>query len=196
MREKIILVGGGGHCRSVIDVIELEDRYEIVGVVDRQELVGESILGYKIIASDDGLEDIFKYCKNALVTVGQIKTNEPRVRLYRRLKEIGFRLPTIISPLAYVSKHASIEEGCVVMHHALLNAGVKIGRNSIINTKALIEHDSIVEEHCHISTAAVVNGGVLVKKNSFFGSNSMAREGIELAKNSLIGGGISVMRSR
>ena len=179
-KEKIVLVGGGGHCRSVVDVIELEDKYEIIGVIDKKDLIGHDVLGYKIIACDDDLENIFRECKNAIVTVGQLKSNTIRVKLFDQLKSIGFILPIIKSPLAYISKHARISEGTVIMHQVLINSNVAIGKNCIINTKALIEHDSTVEDHCHISTASVINGGVVVKQNSFIGSNVTTKEYIEV----------------
>ncbi len=181
MKEKIVLIGGGGHSHSVIDVIELTNKYEIIGIVDTKENIGKKVLNYEVIACDDDLETILKTCKNAVITVGQIKSNKIRVELFNKLKEIGFSLPVIISPHAYVSKHASIDEGTVVMHHALINANAKIGKNCIINSKALIEHDVIVENHCHISTASVLNGGVVVKENTFFGSNATSKQSIEIA---------------
>ena len=181
MKEKIVLIGGGGHCHSVIDVIEQENKYEIIGIVDLKENIGKKILDYEIIGCDDDLETIFLSCKNALITVGQIKTNDLRVKLFERLKKIGFYLPVIVSSLAYVSKHSFIEEGTVIMHHALVNANVKIGKNCIINSKALIEHDCIIGNNCHISTASVINGGVIVKDNTFFGSNATSKQVIEIA---------------
>ncbi|MCT7626103.1 NeuD/PglB/VioB family sugar acetyltransferase [Aliarcobacter butzleri] len=180
MKEKIVLIGGGGHCHSVIDVIEQENRYEIIGIVDTKENIGKKVLDYKIIACDDDLETIFLSCKSALITVGQIGSNKIRVKIYNNLKQIGFNLPVIISPLAYVSNHSSIEEGTIIMHHALVNANTKIGKNCIINTKALIEHDCIIGDNCHISTASVLNGGVRVKENSFFGSNATSKQSIEI----------------
>ncbi|MDQ1264750.1 MAG: hypothetical protein QG559_1751 [Campylobacterota bacterium] len=180
MKEKIVLVGGGGHCHSVIDVIEQTNRYEIIGIVDIKENIGKKVLDYEIIACDDGLETIFQTCKNAVITVGQIKSNQIRVKIYKKLKQIGFHLPIIISPLAYVSKYAILEEGTVIMHHAVVNANAKVGKNCIINTKALIEHDCVVEDNCHISTAAILNGGVVVKENSFIGSNSVSKEYITI----------------
>ncbi|MFW0713418.1 NeuD/PglB/VioB family sugar acetyltransferase [Aliarcobacter butzleri] len=180
MKEKIVLIGGGGHCHSVIDVIEQENKYKIIGIVDTKENIGKKVLNYEIIACDDDLETIFLSCKNALITVGQIESNKIRVKIYNKLKEIGFNLPVIISPLAYVSNHSSIEEGTIIMHHALVNANTKIGKNCIINTKALIEHDCIVEDNCHISTASVINGGVTVKENSFLGSNTTSKQSIEI----------------
>lgn len=180
MKEKIILIGGGGHCHSVIDVIEQENKYEIIAIVDTKENIGKKVLNYEIIACDGDLETIFEICQKAVITVGQIESNKIRVKIYNKLKQIGFNLPVIISPLAYVSKHSVIDEGTVIMHHALINANVKIGKNCIINTKALIEHDCIVEDNCHISTASVINGGVIVKENSFFGSNATSKQSIEI----------------
>ena len=180
MKEKIVLIGGGGHCHSVIDVIEQTNGYEIIGIVDVKENIGKKVLDYEIIACDDDLETIFQSCKNAVITVGQIKSSILRVKLYNKLKEIGFNLPVIISPLAYVSKHAILEEGTVVMHHALINANANVGKNCIINTKALIEHDVTVGDNCHISTATILNGGVVVKENSFVGSNSVSKEYITI----------------
>jgi len=180
MKEQILLIGGGGHCHAVIDVIELENKYDIVGIIDKKELVGKEVLGYKIIGSDDNLEELFKKYKNAVVTVGQVKSSALRVKLFNKLKNIGYSLPTIISPLAYVSKYASIDDGSVVMHQALVNSNAKVGKNCIINTKALIEHDSSIEDNCHISTASVINGGVTVKEGTFFGSNATSKESIEI----------------
>ncbi|MDZ7817716.1 MAG: NeuD/PglB/VioB family sugar acetyltransferase [Aliarcobacter sp.] len=180
MKEKIVLIGGGGHCHSVIDVIEQEDKYEIIGIIDTKENIGKKVLDYEVIACDDDLETIFLSCKNAVITVGHVESNKIRVKIYNKLKEIGFTLPVIISPLAYVSKHSFIEEGTVIMHHVLINANVRIGKNCIINSKALLEHDVIVEDNCHISTASVLNGGVIVKKNTFFGSNATSKQYVEI----------------
>jgi sugar O-acyltransferase (sialic acid O-acetyltransferase NeuD family) len=175
-KEKIILIGGGGHAHSVIDVIEQENKYEIVGIIDVKENIGKKVLGYEVIACNDDLESIYKTCKNAVITIGHIKSNTLRKKLYEKAKEIGFNLPVIISPLAYVSKHSLIEESTVIMHHALINANAKVGKNCIINTKALIEHDVIVEDNCHISTASVLNGAVKVLENTFYGSNSTSKQ--------------------
>lgn len=180
MKEKIVLIGGGGHCKSVIDVVEQENKYEIIGVIDTKENIGKKVLDYQIIGCDDDLSEVFKICKNAVVSVGHIKSNALRVSLFEKAKKIGFNMPAIISPLAYVSRYSKIGEGSVVFHHALINSKVEVGKNCIINTKALIEHDSIVGDNCHISTASVINGGVIVKENTFFGSNSVSKEYIEI----------------
>jgi len=181
MKEKILLIGGGGHCKSVIDVIEQENRFIIAGIIDKKELIGQRVLGYKVIGSDDDLEELFKQYRYALITVGQIKSNVIRVKLFYKLKDIGYNLPIIISPLSYVSKYASIDEGTIIMHGVIINADAKISSNCIINTKALIEHDVSVGTHCHISTATILNGGTSVEEHSFVGSNATTKEYINIS---------------
>lgn len=179
-KDKIILIGGGGHCKSVIDVIECTDNFEIYGIIDKHENIGKTVLGYKIIGTDEDLQKFAKEQFQFLITIGHIGDYTRRAELYNILKDLGLRLATIISPLAYVSKHAFVGEGTVVMHHALVNAGARIGENCIINTKALIEHDAIIENHCHIATGAVVNGGVVVRIGTFLGSNATIKQYTEI----------------
>ena len=184
--EKIILVGGGGHCRSCIDVIEQTGIFDIAGIVDMPEKRGQIVLGYPVIGTDADLPELVKSFPNALVTLGQIKSPARRMELFDEINQMGARFPVIQSPLAYVSPHAHVAEGTIVMHHALINAGAKVGRNCIINTKALVEHDAVIEDHCHISTGAVVNGGAKIGRGSFFGSGAVSEEYISIPSNSFI----------
>lgn len=185
MKPEIILVGGGGHCNSCIDVIEQENKFQIAGVVDAQKN-GEHVLGYPVLGGDKDLADLRKTYEYAFVTIGQIKTPELRIKLYQQLILMGFSVPTIISPRAYVSKHAVIFDGSIVMHDAVINAQVRIGSNCIINTKALIEHDSKIGSHCHISTGAIVNGDVVVGNGVFIGSNAVVRHSEQISDNFFI----------
>ncbi|MEB3039575.1 NeuD/PglB/VioB family sugar acetyltransferase [Capnocytophaga gingivalis] len=193
-KPNIILVGGGGHCISVIDVIEQQGKYNIKGIIDIKENIGKDVLGYKIIGSDNDLQDLFLSCPNAIVSVGQIKSSALRIHLFQKLKTIGYHLPIVISPLAYVSKYALIGEGSIIMHQALVNAGAKIGKNCIINTKANIEHNAHVEDFCHISTGTIVNGDCIIGKETFIGSNATISNGVTISPNSIISAGEFVKR--
>jgi len=190
--DKIILIGGGGHCNSVIDVIEAEGRFEIAGIVDQFQPVGSGVLDYKVIGKDNDLSSLVDEVQYALITVGQIKTAELKSRLYQMVKSYGFHFPVVISPRAYVSRYSSIGGGTVVMHDALVNANTKIGCNCIINTKSLIEHDTTIGNHCHVSTGAVINGGVHVGDNCFIGSNAVTSEGLHIDDGSFIKAGTLV----
>ena len=173
----ILLIGGGGHCKSCIDVIEQEGKFQIAGIVDLPEKRGQSVLEYPVMGCDDDLSELIQSYPNVLITLGQIQSPARRVKLFNDLKRLGAKFPVICSPLAYVSPHAQIGEGTVIMHHALINAGARVGRNCIINTKALVEHDAIIEDHCHISTGAIINGGVRIGPGTFIGSNTVTRNG-------------------
>ncbi len=186
MKESIILFGGGGHCRSCIDVIEREGRFAIAGIVDVQEKLGEFVLGYQIIGTDYELPDLVKEHRNFLITIGQIKSPSIRIEKFEAVRKLGGIFPTIISPWAYVSKHAHIGDGTIIMHGVVVNANARIGENCIINTGAIIEHDAVIEDHCHVSTKATINGGTIVGRGSFIGSNAVTKEYIVVKANSFI----------
>lgn len=195
MKEDIILIGGGGHCNSCIDVIELQDKFNICGIVDQKEKIGEKILDYEIIGSDDDLPELSKRYNNFLITVGQIKTPEVRNKLFNLLKSLKVNLPVIISPRAYVSKHSEIGEGTIIMHNAIINSNVQIGKNCIVNTKALIEHDSIIGSNCHISTSSIINGTCKIGDNCFVGSGSVISNNCEITNNVVLSLGTVVRKS-
>lgn len=191
--KKIVLIGGGGHCKSVIDVIEQEGRFEIAGIVDSPSLLGSDVLGYSVIGNDSDLSSLAKKYQYALITVGQIKSSLPRRKLFDLAMKAGFKLPNIISPKAYVSKHSSIKNGVVIMHGAIINSSTTIDDNCIINSMALIEHDCEISKHCHISTNAIINGGVKINSGCFIGSGSTTKESIVIKENSFINAGSVVL---
>lgn len=190
--KQLILLGGGGHCKSVIDAAESAG-YTILGILDKPELVGTRILDYEIIGVDD---DIPQYVDKAafVITVGQIKSPAIRQKLDGFVKQAGGKLATIVASDAYVSKYATLGEGTVVIHKAFVNAGAKIGRNCIINTMANIEHDCEIGDFCHISTGVMVNGDTKVGKNSFVGSGSVLYNGIAVKEDSIIPAGTVVRK--
>lgn len=182
--DKLVLIGGGGHCKSCIDVIELENKFEIETILDVREKVGQLVLGRRIIGTDTLIQSFVDDGFYFLITLGQIKSADLRVKLYNDLKSKGAKIATVISPLSHVSKYAKIGEGTIVMHEAIVNADAKIGNNCIINTKSLVEHDAVIENHCHIATAAVVNGEAIIGEKSFVGSNATVVNGAKLEANS------------
>ena len=187
--RKIILIGGGGHCKSAIDVIEQEGKFKIAGIVDKKNLSGSNVLGYPVIGTDNDINRLAKKYQNALITLGFIKNPTLRIKLFNLAKKTGFKLPSIVSPRAYVSRHSKIGIGTIIMHNAVVNANSFIGDNCIINSKALIEHDCLISSHTHISTNAVINGGVKVGAKCFIGSNVTSKNNIKIKTNSSIKAG-------
>jgi sugar O-acyltransferase (sialic acid O-acetyltransferase NeuD family) len=176
-KVKILLIGGGGHCKSAIDVIEQTDSFEIVGIIDIKEKVGDLLFGYQILGTDSEIASLQKNIDACHISLGMIYPSDKRAKLFNELKTRGFKFPIIQSPLAYVSKHATIGEGTIIMHHVIVNAGAHVGENCILNTKSLIEHDAIIGNHTHIATGTIINGGVTVGEGSFIGSGSVSKQG-------------------
>jgi sugar O-acyltransferase (sialic acid O-acetyltransferase NeuD family) len=195
-KPSLILIGAGGHSRACIDVIEQHSRFEISGLVGIKNELKTLHFGYVVIATDNDLRKLAKVHRYALITLGQIQTPHHRIRLYQRAIELGFELPVIISPTAYVSSHASIGAGTIVMHGAVVNAGARVGSNCIINARALIEHDAVVAHHCHISTGAILNGGTSIGAGCFIGSGSTIKQGVTLGQNCVVGMGCSVRHNQ
>ena len=188
--HKILLIGAGGHARSCIDVLEEENQFEIAGLIEKGESISNESLGYPIIGTDDDLKVLRQQYKNALITVGQIKSPKIRIKLYQLLKELDFTLPVIVSSQAYVSKYAQIGEGTIIMHGVILNANAKIGNNCIINNRALIEHDAVIGDHCHIATGGIINGEVFVGNETFIGSGAITKQCISIGNNCIVSAGI------
>ena len=193
MSKNIILIGGGGHCKSVIDVAE-SIGYNILGVLDMPEEVGKSVLDYKVIGTDN---DITQYADKAefIITVGFIMNPSIRIRIYNKIKEAGGKLATIVASTAHVSRYATLGEGTVIMHQAVVNAGAKVGVNCIINTFCNIEHDAVIGDQCHISTGTMVNGDCKVGDRVFIGSQSVLANGITVGEDIVVGAGSFVRKS-
>ncbi|MBP5422304.1 MAG: acetyltransferase [Paludibacteraceae bacterium] len=191
--KPLILIGGGGHCKSVIDVAESAG-YRIAGILDRPEEFGKKILNYEVIGNDD---DISKYVRSAefIISVGYIRNPDLRIKLYDLVKQQGGQFATLIASTAYVSRYASLDEGTVVMHHAFVNAEATVGKNVILNTFSNIEHGSIVGDQCHISTGVMVNGDCKVGDNCFIGSGTVLYNGVSITDGVVVSAGSVVRRS-
>lgn len=191
--KNLILIGGGGHCKSVMDAAESVG-YSIFGVLDVAENVGKEVLSTKIIGTD---ENISAYVDMAefVITVGFIKNPAVRIKLYNKVKEAGGKFATIIASTAYVSKYAEIGEGTVVLHQAFVNAGARVGKNVILNTATNIEHDAVIGNHCHISTGTMVNGECKVGERCFIGSQSVLANCISVGDDIIVGAGSFVRKT-
>ena len=183
-KKPLILVGAGGHAKACIDVIENNGEFYIYGIIDNSKI--NRILGYPILGKDKDLKKYVKKVKYLLITVGQIRNNQIRPKLYNLGKKLGYKFPKIFSKRSYISKHSKIQEGTIVFHDVIINSGAKIGKNCIINNKCLIEHDVSIGDHCHVSTKATINGSAKIGNKSFIGSGSLISNSILLPKNSFV----------
>ena len=169
MMEDIVLVGFGGHAKSVADCIELQGKYHIVGYTDTED----KHVRYDFLGSDSELPSLFNVgIKYAAVGIGYMGRSLLREQIYNNLKQIGFLLPVIIDPSAIISKTATIQEGTLVGKGAIVNAGAVIGKMVIVNTHALVEHECILGDFVHVAVGAILCGQVEIGRAAFIGANS------------------------
>jgi len=193
MKKQIVLVGAGGHCKVVVDTIMAAGEYEIVGIVSRAP--GEKdVLEKKIIGNDSKLPEIFKAgCTKAFIAVGGLGNPGIRVKLDEHLKHIGFSLPVIKHPAAYVSGSARVGEGTFIAAGAVIQPGSVIGRNCIINTNSSVDHDCEVGDFAHISPGAALSGGIKIGARTHIGTGTSVIEAKTIGADAVIGAGSVVV---
>lgn len=194
--EDIILLGLGGHAKSVVDCIERQGMYRIVGFLDKEERGKVCYKGYEVIGGDDDLDHFYRQgIVNAFVTVGFLGQSKVRNRLYHKLKETGFRLPNIIDPSAVLADDAALGEGNFVGKLAMINADAKIGNMCIINSGAMIEHECRVGDFSHVSVGTVLCGGVTVGQETFVGAGSTLIQGVTIGDGCIVAAGTTLRKS-
>ena len=194
--EKIILLGGGGHCRSIVDTIQTTKLYEIIGIIDLKQNIGQYINGIEVLNSDDNLMEYKKAgVENAFISIGSIGNVSVRRKLYHLAKKIGFNIPKIVDHSAIVANNAEIFEGTFVGKGAIINTKSIIGTNCIINSGSIVEHDCSISDFVHIASGTTLCGGVRVGENTHIGANSTVIQYKTIGENVIIGAGSVVTKN-
>lgn len=193
MREKIVIIGAGGHARVVAECID-ETLYEIVGFLDKDDAhLGQIIDGIPIIGNDVNpcywKEKGIKGCVNGIGHVGDCRV---RNAAYEKFKNAGFHMVTAIHKKSIVSRNASLNEGVVIMPGAVINAGACIMQDVIINSNAVVEHDVIIGEGTHVAPGSIISGGTMIGKNVLVGAGSSIIQSVIVGDNTIIGAGTVV----
>jgi len=193
--EKIILVGGGGHCKSIIDSINDLKQFEIVGIVDKKYKKNIQ-LGIDVIGSDEDLDSLYKSgIKNAFIGVGSIGNPNIRIKIYNLLTSLGYSFPIIIDKTAIVSSSTAIEEGVFIGKGAIINANAVIEKQCIINTGTIVEHDCEISEFVHLAPGATLSGGVYIGKRTHIGTNSTIIQNINVGNDVIVGAGSVIIKN-
>jgi sugar O-acyltransferase (sialic acid O-acetyltransferase NeuD family) len=186
--RKIILLGGGGHCTSVLDTLLSLNQYNEIAILSKTDDIGTSVLSIPILYCDDELENLFlDGYKEGFITLGRDAC--VRKRLFNKLSCLGYCFPNIIDFSATISNFVKLNKGVFVGKNAVVNANVTIGSIAIINTSAVVEHDCIIGDFVHIAPGAVICGGASIGEGTLIGANSVVKPGIKIGKNSIIGVG-------
>ena len=195
MKNTILLIGAGGHCRVIIDTIQNRKSFKIAGIIDIKEKIGEKVCGVPVIGTDEDLHKIFKNgCKQCFISIGSVGNPGLRIKLYKKVKKIGFNLPLIVHPSAIVSESTKIGCGTFLGAGVIINSGTVVGENCIINTGAIIDHDCLIEDNVHMAPGTVLSGGVKIGECTHIGVGSSVLQYLKIGKRSLIGAGSIVTK--
>ena len=193
MTKPVVVIGAGGHARVVIDVL-LAGGHEILGVVDPKPGVtaprGLRVLG----AGLDGLDP--SACWLAL-GVGSVSAGDKnrRPELFLDGKRRGFHFPKIVHPFSCISHDSVIDEGVQIMAGAIVQPGVRLGRNVLINTAASVDHDCRIDEHVHIAPGVTLSGSVAIGAGAHLGTGAIVIQGVSIGAGAMICAGALVTRS-
>ena len=194
--RKLLLIGGGGHCGSIIDSIRRINAWDEIGIVDNNK--NESLLGVPVVGTDEDMEMLWKLgWKEAFISKGSIGIEDVKVRekLYKNYKSTGFEFPSIIDPSAEIADSAIIKEGVFVGKNVLINAEAFIDNGAIINSGAIVEHNCSIGSFAHISPGTIICGNVCVGAGSHVGAGTVVRQDIVIGEDALIGIGSVVVKN-
>jgi sugar O-acyltransferase (sialic acid O-acetyltransferase NeuD family) len=191
----IILIGGGGHARVLISAM-IKTGIKIEGIIaEEQKNVGNKILGYSVIGTD---EDLSQYSANQVRLVngiGYVGKEKNRQNTYKRLKELGFTFEKVIHPNAMISEEVQLEEGVQVMAGSVIQVGSVLNENCIINTNASVDHDCVIGRDVHLAPGVTVCGTVNIGSGTFVGAGSILGPNLNIGRNCFIGAGSVVVKN-
>ena len=191
--RKILLLGAGGHCMSVLDSLIALDQYTDIAIIDKSNNTS-NILGIPVIGVDDDLERLYEEgYSDAFITVGSLGDTSIRRKLYKKLKDIGYNIPNIIDNSSIISDFTTIGEGNYIGKNTVINVGASIGNCTIINTSSTIEHECTINDFVHISPGSILCGNVTIEADTHIGAASVIRQGLSIGSNTIIGLGSVVV---
>lgn len=196
MKYKLLLIGAGGHCKVILDLLLNSQEYEVAGIIDLKERLRDNVFGVKVIGTDSDIPKFYKKgIRHCFISIGSVGNAGLRAKMYNTARRSGFIFPNLVHPSALISYRASLGEGNYIAPGAVINAGARIGNNCIINTGAIIEHDCKLGDFVHLSPGSILSGGVTVGDYSHVGTGSVIIQNLEIGANVIIGAGSVVAKN-
>lgn len=194
MTFEIIVLGGGGHAKVLIDALHRQG-HQVLGITDLNVRDNSpSVLGVPILGGDD---IVLQYPRDRIELVnalGSVSSVSKRQQLFEKFKRSGYHFLSVIHPGAIVAADAQLSEGVQIMAGAVIQAGASIGENTIVNTRAVVEHDCKIAAHVHLAPGVVLSGSVKIGQGSHIGTGATVIQEIQIGMNSLVGAGAVVVR--
>ncbi len=192
---KVVIIGAGGHARSVLWALRSNGEHEVVAMTDPDTTRhGTELDGVVIAGGDDRLAELrASGVEGAVLGVGGVGDNTPRERLFEMLGELGFELPSVVHAGATVADRCALGPGAVVMAGAVVGPGAVVGEGVIVNSGSLLEHDTVVGGHAHVASGAVLAGAAGVGRRAHIGAGAVVLQGVQVGADAVVGAGAVVL---
>ena len=192
--KKLVLLGGGGHCKSVLDAVLRVGEYDDIVIVDPDLQVGTDIYGCQVVGDDSILPHLKQQgYECAFIAIGSISDTSLRRKLAARIKSLGFEIPVISDPSAVISRYAEIGPGTFVGKNAIINADAVIGKHCIINTGSIVEHECRIDDFTHVSVGSILCGNSHIGSSCLIGAGAVVIQGLTIGNNTIVGANSTVL---
>lgn len=187
--NRLLVIGAGGHGRSVAEAALLSGDYKIVGFVDDSISTGGSVMGFPVHGSIANLDRIIDICDFAIVAIGN---NSVRAKLMQKLRMTGVSIANIIHPRAFVSPTAVLGSGITIMAYAIVGTEAKLGNGVIVNCAAVVDHHAIVHDFGHLGVNSCMAGGSILGEGAWIQAGSALAYGVSIPAGQILGPGTAI----
>jgi sugar O-acyltransferase (sialic acid O-acetyltransferase NeuD family) len=196
MKTKVVVIGAGVHAAIVIDILELMEKYDIIGVTSDIPDNDNKKIQYPFLGTNDILKDLKNQgIWHAAIGIGGYRENNPRKKYFLKLKEMGFKCTSNIHPSAIISRYSTIGEGCTIFPGVIINTGVTIGNNVVLATGSSIDHDTIIHDHALISAGVNIGGNDIIGEGTLVAIGATVISGVTIGSNCLVAAGSTVINN-
>ncbi len=192
MTKPVIIIGGGGHAKVLIDVLRLL-KQPVLGILDNAAAFN-SVSDLPVLGSDELLQSYARDEVHLVNGVGSIKPYSVRAEIFNRLKAKGYQFLTLAHPGAIIAERSEFAEGVQIMAGAVIQPDVRIAENTIINTRSSVDHDCIIGQNCHIAPGVTLSGNVTIGNHVHIGTGASIIQGITIGDGAYIAAGTVVIR--
>ncbi len=193
--DSIILLGGGGHARVLIDLIHVGKEYQISGILDPDLQVGQKVKGISVLGTDAELPNLLDQgITNIVIAVGSVRSNLLRKKLFEQSEALGFKIPVLVHPRSIVSADVQLSDGVQVMAGAIIQTDTTVGEGAVINTGVQVDHECHIGNQSFLSPGVVLSGGVVVGDNAFLGAGAVVIQGVKIGEGAVIAAGAVVVQ--
>ena len=191
--RSVIIIGAGGHAKVLAEMLQKSKRH-IIGVTDPNKKEGETSFGLNVIGDDEVIKEHDKSKVELVNGIGALPGNNIRWNIAKRFRDLDYTFATVIHPSAIISNDIILKDGVQIMAGCIIQPGVEVGQDSIINTGVILDHDCKIGKSCHIAPGVTLCGGVDVGNGAHVGAGTISLQYKRIGANTIVAAGSIVHR--